>query len=85
MPQLKKLPVVFAVALLGLNILGKCGEVLAPSLVNQRPLLLILLNANNVHLALTASRIPEYQYYIVGGIRRFVEDSVYFSFGALSV
>mmetsp|Transcript_35820 Transcript_35820/g.78206 ORF Transcript_35820/g.78206 Transcript_35820/m.78206 type:complete len:212 (+) Transcript_35820:150-785(+) len=81
MPYLKALPIVFAVALLALNIAGKCGELFAPSLVNEHPLILILLNANNVHLALTATSIPEFQYYIVGGLRRFVEDSVYFSFG----
>ena len=85
MPRFRTLPVLFAVALIALNVAGKLGELFAPSLVNQQPLLLILLNANNVHLALTATSIPGHQFYVVGGLRRFTEDSVYFLFGRLLV
>jgi len=78
---MRRLPILFAVALLGLNAASKAGEIFAPSLIHTRPLLLLLLNANDLHLTLTATSIPVIPYYLVGGLRRCLEDPVYFLLG----
>ncbi|KAK3253193.1 hypothetical protein CYMTET_37543 [Cymbomonas tetramitiformis] len=54
---------------------------LAPSLVTTRPLLLLLLNSNDLHLALTSSTTSQVHYYVVGGLRRCAEDPLYFLLG----
>ena len=46
---------VCAALLLLVNVASKCGDALAPSLLHTWPLLLIALNANDLHLALIAA------------------------------
>lgn len=69
--------------LLLVNVASKCGDALAPSLVDTWPLLLIALNANDLHLALTAGagRVGLAPYCIVGIARRLLEDPLYMYLG----
>ena len=74
------------VLLLLVNVASKFGDALAPSLVDTSPLLLIALNANDLHLALTAAGhqanpVGWVPYFIVGVARRLLEDPLYYYLG----
>jgi hypothetical protein len=71
------------VALLVLvNLASKCGDALAPQLLDTSPLLLVALNANDLHLALTAGAgVPWHWWCAVGVARRLVEDPLFFYLG----
>ena len=62
------------------TILGKSGDALAP--VHDRPLTLLALNANDLHLGLTARRTSPLAYALVGVARRLAEDPVFYRLGA---
>jgi membrane protein DedA with SNARE-associated domain len=64
------------------TILGKSGDALAPALVHDRPLTLLALNANDLHLGLTARRTSPLAYALVGVARRLAEDPVFYRLGA---
>ena len=77
---------VCAVLLLLVTVASKCGDALAPSLVDTSPLLLIALSANDLHLALTAAGhevapVRLVPYLIVGIARRLLEDPLYYYLG----
>lgn len=77
-----KLPFAFTGAIIVLTLVGKAGDVLAPSLVGPYPIILLCLNANDVHLALTATNVSLLPWILVGAARRLVEDPVFFLIGA---
>lgn len=68
------------VSVLLVNVAGKAGDALCPRLVNSRPLLLLALNANDTHLALTSS-LPAVAAFAVSVPRRLFEDLLYFLAG----
>ena len=70
------LPWVYTIALAVVTVAGKAGDALAPALLGSRPLLLLALNANDVHLALTSTTVPVVAWTVVGMIRRLAEDPV---------
>lgn len=70
-------------ALVLVNIVGKVGDVLGPSLVLTQPVVLLLLNANDTHLALT-SGLPTLLALAVSAPRRLGEDILYYYAGAES-
>ena len=77
---------VCVVLLLLVNVASKFGDALAPSLVDTSPLLLIALNANDLHLALTAAGhqvtpVGFVPYFVVGVARRLLEDPLYYYLG----
>eukprot|EP01048_Picozoa_sp_COSAG05_P025076 COSAG05_NODE_6205_length_1000_cov_1.571587_1_plen_127_part_00 len=76
-----RLPFCFTGAIIALTIAGKAGDALAPSLVHSFPLLLLALNANDLHLALTATLVPWPPWLVVGMARRLAEDPVFFLIG----
>ena len=75
--------------LVALLLAGKVGEALAPSLTTQAhsSVLLLLLNANDLHLLLTAGKcsaaggIYALLWWIIGVSRRVVEDCFFFWIG----
>ena len=70
------LPLVYTIALAVVTIAGKAGDALGPALVGSHPLLLLVLNANDMHLAVTSTTVPLMAWTIVGMIRRLAEDPV---------
>ena len=70
------LPLVYSVALAVVTIAGKAGDALGPALVSSHPLLLLALNANDMHLALTSTTVPLVAWSLVGMVRRLAEDPV---------
>lgn len=70
------LPWVYTIALAVVTVAGKAGDALAPALLGSQPLLLLALNANDVHLALTSTTVPVVAWTVVGMIRRLAEDPV---------
>lgn len=69
------------VALVLVNLAGKLGDAFAPVLVEQYPLALLALNANDIHMTLTAGHINALAYVLVCLTRRLVEDPLYFYLG----
>mmetsp|Transcript_12322 Transcript_12322/g.29767 ORF Transcript_12322/g.29767 Transcript_12322/m.29767 type:complete len:182 (-) Transcript_12322:8-553(-) len=63
------------------NVLSKIGDALAPTLVDARPLLLLALNANDLHLALTAGHTQVAPYCLISIARRLAEDPLYYYLG----
>lgn len=61
--------------------LGKLGEGLAPRLLERSPLLLLLLNANDVLCGLAGPRLPARVFFPVVLARRTVEDFSCFALG----
>ena len=51
----QRLPRLYTASILLLTLAGKAGDVLAPTLLTPHPLLLLALNANDLHLALTSA------------------------------
>jgi hypothetical protein len=69
-----------------LTALGKLGDAAGPALVATRPLLLLALNANDLHCALTAALGPAQApsreaWWLVALARRLVEDPLFFALG----
>lgn len=62
--------------------MGKVGDMIAPSLLSTRPLLLLMMNANDMHLAFTATSTHIVPYFFVAGLRRCMEDPIFFFLGA---
>ena len=50
-------------------------------LLNSRPLLLLALNANDLHCALTTVSVPVVSWFIVASLRRIAEDPLFFLVG----
>ena len=75
-------PLAIVVALVAVNLAGKAGDAFAAVLVDSRPLTLLALNANDVHMGLTAGHTPFAPYVIVSLTRRLLEDPLYYHLGA---
>ena len=70
------LPLVYTIALAVVTVAGKAGDALGPALVGSHPIVLLGLNANDLHLALTSTTVPLLPWALVGMIRRLAEDPV---------
>lgn len=69
-------------ALVGtLHLVGKTGEILAPTLAPSHPLVLLCLNANDTHMLLTSTSVRLLPYLLICGGRRAVEDVLFFYAG----
>ena len=69
------------VALVLVNLAGKCGDAFTPVLVSGYPLTLLALNANDVHMACTAGHTSLVPFVLVAFVRRLMEDPLYFYLG----
>ena len=79
-------PILLLVGLALLTLVSKIGDALAPLLLanssaNYSPLLLLMLNANDLHLALTSQRVGFWPWLAVGLLRRLAEDPLCFALG----
>lgn len=63
------------------RIAARCVCLPLPWLEDSRPLLLLALNANDLHLALTTARTAVIGFMLVGTARRLVEDPLYYYLG----
>jgi membrane protein DedA with SNARE-associated domain len=63
------------------TLLGKLGEALAPRLLQHAPLLLLLLNANDLLCGLAGPRLSAHAYYAAVLVRRSVEDAAFYWLG----
>jgi len=75
------LPWIYTSSLLFLTLAGKTGDALGPVWVETRPLLLLALNSNDLHLALSVPATPALPWYIIGTLRRLAEDPVFYLIG----
>ena len=73
--------VLFAVPMAILTISGWVGDALAPSLVNDNPLLLIALNPRLRNLVLVSPETSVVPFMAVAIVRLVVSDPVFFWFG----
>ncbi len=64
-----------------LIVASNVGTALAPELVDKHPLVLLALNAQNRHLALTTNQLDTWSYYLVGTARLLVGDPIFFLLG----
>ena len=62
-------------------LLGKVGDAFGPALVATRPLLLLVLNANDTFVALTTPNAPLALAFVIATLRRLVEDLLFFAGG----
>ena len=69
------------VCLVALTLTSKVGDALAPRLFKTSPLLLLVLNANDLHLALTCRALSFLPWIVVGILRRLAEDPICFALG----
>jgi hypothetical protein len=76
-----RVPLCFSVAIAGLTVAGKAGDALAPTLLGSSPLILLALNSNDLHLALTTPSVSLLPWLVVGMLRRLAEDPIFFLLG----
>ena len=76
-----RVPWALGAAVAGVQALGKSGDALGVALVDSHPLVLLALNANDVHCALTGSRLPLARWFAVAFLRRTAEDPVFYYLG----
>mmetsp|Transcript_18153 Transcript_18153/g.51830 ORF Transcript_18153/g.51830 Transcript_18153/m.51830 type:complete len:232 (+) Transcript_18153:63-758(+) len=75
------LPWRYGVILAVLTIAGKAGDALGPLWVEDRPLTLLALNSNDLHLSLSVPGTHWLPWYTIGTLRRLSEDPVFFLIG----
>lgn len=81
-PRPSRLKLSFVVVpLVGLVIAGYVGDALAPSLIPDRAIWLISLNARNRNLVLVTNYLEWWQYYPVGFVRLLVSDPLFYLLG----
>jgi len=76
-----KPPWLLIVAIICLNVIGKIGDAVGPAMVGSWPLSLLILNASNTHCILTTTSVSFLPWIVVGVLRRFCEDPLYFYAG----
>ncbi len=69
------------VPLIGLVIAAQTGDALAPTLVDQHPLLLISLNARNRNLILVVNQVEPLWFFLVGTARLMASDPLFYLLG----
>ena len=62
-------------------IVGKIGDAFGLALVNSHPLLLLILNANDLHCALTYFSVSFVPWMLVASLRRMCEDPLFYYIG----
>jgi membrane protein DedA with SNARE-associated domain len=81
----KKLPrpvlVAVSTLLIGFVVAGYIGDALAPTLVDTRPVLLILLNPRIRNLVLVTNQLDSVTFYMVGGVRLILSDPLFYLVG----
>eukprot|EP00927_Polykrikos_kofoidii_P082513 TRINITY_DN8225_c0_g1_i1.p1 TRINITY_DN8225_c0_g1~~TRINITY_DN8225_c0_g1_i1.p1 ORF type:complete len:190 (-),score=30.97 TRINITY_DN8225_c0_g1_i1:361-930(-) len=75
------LPWRYVAALIVVTVAGKSGDVLGPVLAAERPLALLVLNSNDLHLSLTVAGTSICPWLLIGTLRRTVEDPLFFLIG----
>jgi membrane protein DedA with SNARE-associated domain len=70
-----------AVPLVIMVIMVQVGGMMAPTLVDTHPALLLALNPGNRHLILTTNQLDAWTYYGIGGLRLLVPDPLFFLLG----
>src|SRR3954447_9263912 len=68
-------------AIVVLVIGGMIGDALAPTLVNEHPLWLIMLNARSRNLVLVVNQVDAVPYYLVGAFRLLLSDPLFYILG----
>ncbi len=68
-------------ALIVLVVASYVGDALAPSLVNEHPLLLISLNSRIRYLVLTVNQLDPVSYFVVGLLRNLISDPLFYLLG----
>ncbi len=68
-------------ALVVLSIVGLAGNAFFPKLLDEHPLLLLMLDARNRQLVLVATEVDAVPFFVVGVIRRMLSDPLYFLLG----
>jgi len=76
-----QLPLYLTLVLVAFMVAGKAGDILAPTLLVDAPLTLLILNSNDLHLALTCNSVKRLPWLLVGTLRRLAEDPVCFLIG----
>lgn len=74
-------PWLLIAAIVGFNIIGKVGDAVGPAIVSTYPVSLLILNASNTHCILTTTSISFLPWILIGVLRRFCEDPLYFYAG----
>jgi membrane protein DedA with SNARE-associated domain len=81
----RKLPrpalIAVSTVLIGLIVAGYIGDALAPTLVDTRPVLLILLNPRIRNLVLVTNQLEAATFYLVGVIRLVLSDPLFYLVG----
>src|SRR5436190_1951281 len=68
-------------AIVVLVIGGMIGDALAPTMVDQHPLWLIMLNARSRNLVLVVNQVDAVPYYLVGTFRLLLSDPLFYILG----
>mmetsp|Transcript_12250 Transcript_12250/g.43208 ORF Transcript_12250/g.43208 Transcript_12250/m.43208 type:complete len:261 (-) Transcript_12250:133-915(-) len=76
-----RLPLGYTACIVILTAAGKAGDALGPAWVESRPLTLLALNANDLHLGLTVPGTAPLLWFVIGTLRRLAEDPVFFLIG----
>jgi membrane protein DedA with SNARE-associated domain len=69
------------IPIVGFIAMANIGNALAPTLVDEHPLLLVALNSQNRNLILTTNALDAWSYYLVGTARLLVSDPLFFLLG----
>jgi membrane protein DedA with SNARE-associated domain len=81
----RKLPrpvlVVVSAVLIGFVVAGYVGDALAPSLVDTRPLLLLVLNPRIRNLVLITNQLDAVTFYVAGAVRLILSDPLFYLVG----
>jgi membrane protein DedA with SNARE-associated domain len=84
-PAGRKLPrpalIAVSAILIGFVVAGYVGDALAPTLVDTRPLLLLLLNPRIRNLVLITNQLDTVTYYVAGAGRLIVSDPLFYLVG----
>jgi membrane protein DedA with SNARE-associated domain len=72
---------VLATILLCVLVLGKVGDAIGLAYIDSNPILVLVLNANDLHCALSTSRVNVWIWFVVSAIRRLCEDPIYYWLG----
>lgn len=69
------------IPIVGFIVLSNVGDAMAPTLVNDHPLLLLAMNARNRNVILVTNQLDAVSYYVVGTLRLLISDPLFFLVG----